>query len=638
MARLRPALIACLPTASLLLAPTADAAPRSAKVHLQAPVNIQNPTATDLDDIETYGSKALWSESFEIPYRALEKEIRKEMSKALAKYIPAGKQVESCTDPCPDVTWQIFYTPSFAFTDENNVTLKQIGASSNNEVRAAVKFRAKAGLTGHVWAEAMVPKPMPVGFITEKEEVTVPFDLFVEVEVSASVDVTLWPDLAAEDIVLDAKIVDKSTNITIDGTAAKIGAEVGILLGNTPLGLASGGPLVFSTLLAVIGDAAADAAEVEIEAKMNAAIEEHFNETLGTAQDAAKEMLTVAVASANAKKDKALSTKLPGINKSIDELRSSLGASLEIHTVTPSSNIALSGVLRMSPSKGSAAMSGKVRVPARKCIYAQMMGGRIPIGYQEVNTQLESKVGQSCASAMSGIAVEPHAYLGANPRTALGSSADNRSSWKANMGNVSLTGTLTDGGTYYECGYSVTAMPNTAIMEMRVRKGTSSLAIQKEDSRFFVQKAGPKTLVLDHVFKPTTSAVVGGTNTCTGGAGGGPRWTPSKVKELAEMLTGCPECGKIVHKNDMTIYELSNAAKMTNSALGKAVAAEIAKSGTARGRVRMRTGTSAKVRGQAAPATKTTAPATKTTTSTKTTSPATKASNLPGMNKAMPGG
>ena len=622
MARLRPALIALLPTASLLVAPAADAAPRSARVHLQAPVRIDNPTATDLDDIETYGSNALWSDSFEIPYGTLEKEIRKEMVAVLAKYIPAGKQVETCTDPCPDVTWQIFYTPSFAFTDENNVTLKQIGASGNNEVRAAVKFRAKAGLTGHVWAEAMVPKPMPVGFIMEKEEVTVPFDLFVEVEVSASVDVTLWPDLAAEDIVLDAKIVDKSSNITIDGTAAKIGAEVGILLGTTPLGLASGGPLAFATLLAVIGDEAADAAEAEIEGKMNAAIEKHFNESLGTAQDAAKEMLTMAVASANAKKDKALSTKLPGVNKSIDELRSSLGGSIEVHTVTPSSGIALSGVLRMTPSKGSAAMSGKVRVPARKCIYIQMMGGTIPAGYEQVNKQLESKVGQSCSSAMSGISVQPHAYLGANPRTALGAAADNRSSWKGNMGNVSLTGTLTDGGSYYECGYSVTAMPNTAIMEMRVRKGTSSLAIQKEDSRFFVQKAGPTTLVLDHLFKPTTSAVVGGTNTCTGGTGGGPRWTPSKVKELADMLAGCPECGKVIHKKDMTIYELSNTAKVKNSALGKEVAAEIARSG--KGKARSRAGMRGRARTRVAP--------------TKTTSPATKASKLPGMNKAIPGG
>ena len=573
--KLSALLASLVPAAAIAVSSPASAAPRRAKVHLQVPVDINNPANTDLDKIESYGMAPIWSKSFSIPYDSLEKTILKEIKKALAKEIPSGVQTETCTDPCPDVDWEVTYTPTFKFTKKNNVKFEQIGKSGENKIRASVKFRAKAGISGNLHAEADVPTPMPVGFIITHEEVDTPFSLFVEAEFDASVEIELWPDIDAGDVKIDAKIIDTSPNIELNGVVAELGAKIGLLIGGTPFGLMAGGPLTFSTLLAVIGDTAADIVEGKMEGYVSQMVEKHFNESLEDVEKAAKSALDSATSSANAKKNKALTTKLPGVGKSINELKSDLGGDIELHTVTPGGDLSTSAVLRLNPKSGSASMGGDVRIPARQCVYVEFMGGKMPAGYEPINTALDAKVGNSCSSAMSGVELDSHAYLGANPQKALGSSADKLSSWKS-MGNTAFTGTLSKTSEYYKCGFSVTSMPNTAIMELSLKKG-GGLDIKEDKERFLVRRVGGATVVLDSELKLESNAFVGGSYGCS--LAGGPKLTPSKVTELKDLLDNCPQCGRIRALDGSTIYELENIAEVTGSGIGKEVTDLVKKHG-----------------------------------------------------------
>ena len=237
-------------------------ASKNARLHLQVPVNATNPAKTNLDSIEYYGKTPVFSHNFAIPYAALEKEIQKKFKNLLAAKIPQGKTTEVCTDPCPDVTWWIDYTPTFAFTKKGQPVLTKLGSSSNNKVRAEVEVRAKVRVKGkfHATATVLLPPAIP-----DEKHAIVPFDLYVEVRIKARADVKLWPDVAVTNVVIDDKILANSPNIELNGAAVDLGVTAGFILGSTPLGLASGGPLVFSSLLGLIGDAAADMAEAEIE-------------------------------------------------------------------------------------------------------------------------------------------------------------------------------------------------------------------------------------------------------------------------------------------------------------------------------------------------------------------------------------
>ncbi|MCA9709232.1 MAG: hypothetical protein KDK70_25535, partial [Myxococcales bacterium] len=562
--------------AALLLATPAHAG-KTARVHLQAPVDIGNPANTDLRNVESYGKQALWSHDFSIPYGQLEGQIAKQLADTLKKEIgPSGKKkVETCSDPCPDVTWWIDYGSSFAFTKKGDPTLTKVGPSSQNRVKAQLTTRAKARVHGTLHATANVPVPMPVGFIMKEEHVEVPFDLFVEVELSASAEVKLWPTLEVTGPSLSGKIVSVSADIELDGEAAELGAKVGILVGSTPFGLLHGGPLAFSTMLAVIGDSAADKAEAALEARADAMVRKGLDPALAAAEAAVRKALEPAVAKANAAKDDALKTPLPGIGKSIDQLTAGLGATMEVHTVTPGGGIALSGVLRMPNDPGQSTIGGVARVSARRCMYASFKGAMIPMGFEPINTELEAKVGQKCTVAFSGVTLDRRGYRGANPQTALGSSAESRPTWTGDtLGQLAWEGTMTKGDEYYQCSFSASKLPNTAIVELELGATKSSGYDASYDAeRFLAQKIPGKTLVLDHGLDPVTNVVLGGAYGCSK-AGATIVLPPSKLKELEDLLDNCPQCGPRVVQDGATIFELSGRT-FTESAIGQHVMAQV---------------------------------------------------------------
>jgi len=555
--------------ASLAATSSIHAAP--VKVHLQGPVRTDKPSATKLSKIETYGKAPVLAHDLVIPYDDLEDDIAKALKDELKKTYPSGKKIKlEAFTGCPDDDINLWanYQSSFSFTKKGQPIVAKVGASANNQVKASVTMRAKVRVHGTLYATADTMTWVGPAYVCEEEKVSVPFDLHLEFELGGSAKIKLWPTLTVDNPQITGDVIDASPSLSVDGKIAKVGAKIGMSVGSSPLGLALGGPLTFSTIGALAGSEAEDAIVDAVHKHVDAMVEAGFNDALGRANDMVAEVLVPAVAAANAKKSAALSTKLPGVGKSVNQLMGELGASLEVHTVTPNGGVGLSGVLRMPNKPGHATIKGKARLTSRKCIYAEFMGGVFPAGFGPANYELEAQVGRSCSAAFSGVKLWPNGYLGANPQTALGSTADQRKEWKG-IGEATFKGTMKKVKDAYECSFEVHKVPNTAIVSMRLAPSRGSdLFVPYKEDRFFVRRQGSVTTVLDNDLSPVGSAVVGGPDTCSGG--GGPKLTPSRAKEMQQMLESCPKCTKLVPHGDEKINVL-NPAEVLKQPNGKAL-------------------------------------------------------------------
>ena len=241
--------VAAVAVVMALLPATAAAAPRTVRLHVQAPIKLDNPAATRLSSVEQYGNPAVLSKSFEIPYDTLATEIRKKMKDVLPNKI-SGTAV--CTDPCPDVDWSVKLSPKFKFTKKNQPTLKSIGNSGENRVEIKLVSQARIDVHADVHVE------------TWAESADFPIDAFALIGVEATAKVQLWPTVKLEKLDFDLTLDDTDLDFELNGKLVALGAKWGSLLGTTPLGIMGGGPLALGSLLAVLGNEGADLAEKKI--------------------------------------------------------------------------------------------------------------------------------------------------------------------------------------------------------------------------------------------------------------------------------------------------------------------------------------------------------------------------------------
>ncbi len=628
---LLPSRIAAVAMAMVLLPTTADAAPRTVRLHVQAPINLDNPAATRLESVEQYGNPAVFTKSFEIPYDTLETEIRKNMKNVLPNKV-SGTAV--CTDPCPDVDWSIKLAPKFKFTKKNQPTLKSIGTSGDSRVEIKLVSQARIDVHADVHVE------------TWAESADFPIDAFALIGVEATAKVQLWPTVKLEKLDFEMTLDDTDLDFELNGKLVALGAKWGSLLGTTPLGIMGGGPLALGSLLAVLGNEGAELAEKKLKELYQKEAGEMFAEATKGLEKMVKDHIDPEIDKINNVKAKAMDAKLPGVNKSLNQLTAASGASLVLHTVTPSNNLYASAVVRFSGAAGSSKVKGKLRVPATQCVYASIMGAKMPVGFKAANTALEGKVGQSCSAALPANAVSSNAYLGGDPKKVLGSTAQSLPNWKSSgqlsfsgklvrVGPESSAGPTLGGGTqpHYECAFEVGKLPTAGIVKFEEGAGLSQYSGVDFHERVMTSTVGSSTLVLDNELKPLVGAVeLGGPATCS--TGGGPVLTPSKAKELMDMLDpeNCPQCGPRLVQSKGDIYEFANEAAFAKTKLGKELVPQIeafnkskakAKSkGAVGNRAAGRAMPSVRTKATALPATKTTSPA---TTTNKATAPAAKA-------------
>lgn len=569
--RLAAPTLACL----LTMAPSgADAAPVRARISVAAPLVSPSLGPDKLGSIESHRITP-FNKDFQIPYSVLEKQIDDAIDDLVPNKISG---VEVCTDPCPDVTWSVKLKPKFRFTKKSQPTLQQIGSSGQSKVRVKLKTEARLDVHADVHAE------------TWFDSVDAPVDVFVVVGMTATVDVSLWPTLQAKKpgtndngVDLEFTLVDSDIDLEIDGKAAKLGMKWGTIIGLSPVGVLAGGPIL-GPILAFIGDEAADAATAKIGRVFDEQVATAFEEQTDGLEEVAHDYIDPYITQANDLKDGLLDTQIPGVNKTLDQLKDSMGAQIALHTTASTSSVHSAAIMRFSSAAAGGKVLGKIRIPKKVCQYASMnVGGfkaKLPMGLVPENEDLAAKVGQSCSAVISE-KFGRKSYLGANPKDVLGSGGQNLPSWSGSVGTLAYKGNLTQTSEWYECAFELTGLPKAAVLA--IDPGQLGARGIETNRRVLAVTAAGKSAVFDQELKPlptsggNSSLVIGGKGECGGGSSSG-GLTPSKAKELKDMLDpeNCPQCG-IKRGKGSRIYEVTNPAAFFDTKLGKEIEANIAK-------------------------------------------------------------
>ncbi|PCC75281.1 hypothetical protein SAMN02745121_03996 [Nannocystis exedens] len=545
------------------LAPAdAAAAGKQVRIHVQAPVDFHNPLATRLDSLEHYGA-ALFDQSFEIPYDPLEELIDDKLDELVPNKI--GDTVV-CTDPCPDVTWSIRIQPTFKFTKKNQPVVTKIGPSGDARVKVELSTQAKVSVHADVHAE------------TWFDSVDVPVDVFVVVGVKASVEFGLWPKIDPKPVQLEFTLDDKNIDLELNGTAVGLGMKWGTIIGLSPVGLLVGGPIL-GPLLAILGDEAADVAEQRVSQVFYDRTEQLLAEATRGLEDMVNDYIEPYVQQVHDIKDKLLNKPIKGTGKSVGQLLGKLGASIELHTVTPDGGFAASALVRMTGAPAGGKIHGSVRLPKKTCEYAKVHGGplkgaTIPLGLVDANQDLQAKVGQACSAVLGADGIARQVYLGASPRTVLGATAQSLPSWKPS-GSLTWKGNLVAEADWYACKFEIAGLPDAAVVELETGGAVAAHHVAAKD-RFLEVTAAGKSLVFNELLAPLPleggngQVILGGAGKC-GGGGGGKGVAPSKLKELKDMLdpSKCPQCGIVRKPGSEHVIEITNGDAFAKTNFGK---------------------------------------------------------------------
>jgi len=486
---------------------------------------------TNLDHIETGTQKILYSHSFEIPYNVIEGEINQAIVNELNKMIPASG-VEECS-ACPNIKWKITGSSGFSFTGKGQPQLSEFNTTSSTGLNLSLHTEAQLILDVHVevWQDGV-----PIWLVPIDEE----FNLHMPVNMTmdATGKFQLYPDVVKVDPLKIIFAADPAVEIDgISHTLAKAGALAGGAVGITPLGLATGGPAIWSTTMAVFGaTAAADLVEEAIVQRIDeyvlagaATMESRINNKLNM-------FLDIMIPQVNSLKGLILNSPIPGANQSVQQLMNTMGLTLDARAVTPAAD--LQGVItaRYSGQGGGNALSGKLRIPRGACLTVGGTGVNqvSTTMIAEFNTDLKDKVGQSCSSVFPGQVVRPKVYLGPTPP------GTNMAQW-TNIGSFSLTGNLEEFGEYYECGYQISGLPAARIV--RLEEGSIFQSRLPDHDLHTYLLFG--SAAFDNLFKPVNmnnlilGGKPGGDTNCEGVASG--PWAVNKLEERIAEVKNPPQ-------------------------------------------------------------------------------------------------
>lgn len=539
--------------------------PVQVRLDVRAPFTSPSQGPDKLAGIENHGFTP-FAKNFSIPYDVLQTQINDAIDDLIPNKVSG---VEVCTDPCPDVTWSVKLDPKFKFTKKNQPTLAQIGASGQSKVRVELVTEARIDVHADVHAE------------TWFDSADTDVDAYAVVGLRARVDVSLWPELKAtkpgtnqSGVELEFTLVSSNIDLDINGQAAALGFKWGTLIGLSPIGVLVGGPIL-GPILAFLGDAAADAATEEIGRLFDEQVAIAFEKLTDGLEDVVNDHIDPFIAQANDLKNGVLATNIPGPNKTLEQLASDFGAQLVLHTVASTSSVHSVGLMRFSDAAAGGKISGKLRLPKKQCEYASVsvggMKGSLPLGLVDANTDLVSKVGTQCSAAVTQ-KFERQNFLGHNPRDSLGASAQNLPNWSASAGTLTYVGTVTETNDWYECGFELTGLPKASVLKLEA--GQLAERAVGLSRRVLQTLVAGKSVVFDEKLQPLAQSggnsivIVGGAGVCgSGGMSGG--LTPNKMKEFADALKNCPQCGFKLRPGTANIYELGNMNAFFDTKMGR---------------------------------------------------------------------
>jgi hypothetical protein len=449
-------LISSMLAASIIASPTTQAA--DVKLHIQAPFDYSTG-AFDLDDIENYNQSPVYKHSFIIPYTQLQQIATNALKQNVDQVING---TEECpTVLCPDVSYRVTVTSEFDFTQTGQPVIQSFGNADENGFNVSlegVQARIKLNISVHT---NLTP-----------EDVQVPIEVIVGAHGHASAK--LWPVLQVAEpkamLTLDGKNIEING---LDGNAIQIGAELGAVVGFSPAGFLVGGPVI-GTLVGIFGgDAAADEAEKQIKKIISNKLDVAITIANATLETQLEQYLTPTVAQANAFKDQLLNKPLLGIGKSLTALQNDWGMNLDVRSDVKDNTLTTVATTRFSSAQNGGRLFGRIRLPKKQCDYLEIDRpdtGHVvkAIGLKEgVNSDLAEKVGQDCNSVLAIQELNAAVYLGESPESQLNSGKPENifPRWE-NAGLLSFSGNLVDKNQYYECAFSVNALPAMAITEL----------------------------------------------------------------------------------------------------------------------------------------------------------------------------
>ena len=544
-----------------------------------------------LKTVETEGSdKPLYVHSYSIPYASLESQIRNAI-KAKGD-IDTGNQVVACsTDLCPDAHWRVTVNTDFSFTQKNQPVVAAFGKPQENGVDVSLKTQMKLRINIHasVWIK-------PVTGTVEKT-VDVPIELLIGVEAKSKLN--LWPEIksvasycettklqetACAKLTLDGKNIDLTD---VKGTAIQLGAALGAMIGSTPIGAALGGPLGGLLIGALGSNEAAKIAEKKVQAEAEKALNQVLQVASIRATWLAGNYVDARAAQANNIKAFLLNTKVPGLNKSYQDLSNAFGLSFDVQTTTTGNNVNVIVTPRFAAKSAGRKLTGKFRIPKEACVYMEGPWGYLPMGLTKVNEDLALKVGASCASLLPATEMKISGYLGANPTIAKAGGmplptwqavgtptfSGNLSSYSYGTGKNTAPGLNSRQPTgYYECSFEIANMPNAAIVETffsgKTRERLTGFYGNSPSRYVEVTAAGPQVVLDDGWSVMNNGFVIGGEGQCTAGKVKAPRFQARSWLDRMNDLLDLDKCAACGIKLDEGILKIgNNEAVLQNPAL-----------------------------------------------------------------------
>ena len=568
--------------AALALLATSAAHAGDVRLFVLAP---QPPTS--LKSVETQGSdKPAYAHSYNISFDTVEQQIRNEIKKS---NIDVGGAV-ICEGACPNVYWHINVNNDFAFTQKNQPVVTAFGNAQDNGVDVALKtqFKVSIVICARLWADPAT------GHV--EGTANVPINLLIDMQANSRL--ALWPEVKSISSYCEAtklqetacvKLTLANSNVDLSdpkGIAVAVGTALGGLIGGSPLAAGIADPL--SGLIAgeLISKELVKIAEQKVQAEANKV----FNAALQVASVRATWLASTYVdakaTQANAVKSKLLDAKLPGINKSLQELSDAFGLTLDVQTRTSSGDVYVIVTPRFTANPAGKTLIGKVRMPKDACVYGEWTYGTLPLGLKTVdaNLDLAGKVGKPCADIMASADIRLAGYLGADPKL-VKVGANPLPNWKP-LGTFKLTGNVseykhdkpvptqlpaqmrrTSGSTrhaatgYYECSFEVSGLPSADIIQLEFRgKAAERMAgYQQDPHRFLEVSAGGYSAAADADWKQAgPPVVIGGEGKCTAGKVKAPHYQAESWLDRVSDLLDLDKCAVCGIKLDEGMLKASN--------------------------------------------------------------------------------
>ena len=364
--------------------------------------------SSDLSDVESLPARKLFASDYSVDYDQIAQEIKNGKLKQELDKIQKSSTM-SCPGLCKEVRWSITPTSNVTFVEK---PLPQAILLSNAEHAVHMSLDTTVKATVHLVfnaeVDAVVPLPIPFEHTVSK---SITVDISVESPTTARADIYLYPVVKLENLQVHID-PNKQPVVYINGlkeTLGLAGAGAGSVMGFTPLGIATGGPLAWGITGAIFGST--EGAQL-LQQELQKLVEQHVHAMLVGAQAEAMRILddkmTKLVPPNPNIKDQIMNTPIAGWNRTLNELKYALGLSMDARTIKSGTDVKTTITARYSGLPGGGNVNVNLILPEKRCV--PLPGNKHM--FEPHNEDIT--IGQSCQALFGGgLASRP--FLGQTP-------------------------------------------------------------------------------------------------------------------------------------------------------------------------------------------------------------------------------